>query len=88
MKDALENHQDGGFPAQLSLLQQDKPPPVPVVDLSDSIAQSTADIFNKEIKIYVTPTDYFTTKFRQIFTKTQIKFTSANTRESGWQSLT
>ena len=29
------------------------------------------------MKIYVTPTDYFTTKFRQIFTKTQIKFTQA-----------
>ena len=29
------------------------------------------------VKIYVTPTDYFTTKFRQIFTKTQIKFTTA-----------
>ena len=33
--------------------------------------------FNKQVKIYVTPTDYFTTKFRQIFTKTQIKFTQA-----------
>ena len=79
LKDALGVQQDGGFPAQLSLLQQNKPlpQPVPAVAFSDSITQSVADIFNKEVKIYVTPTDYFTTKFRQIFTKTQIKFTTA-----------
>ena len=62
---------------ELSLLQQNKPQPVPAIDFADSIAQSVADIFNKEVNIYVTPTDYFTTKFRQIFTKTQIKFTTA-----------
>ena len=77
LKDALGVNQDGGFPYQLSLLQQDKPQPVPAIDFADSITQSIADIFDKEIKIYVTPTDYFTTKFRQIFTKTQIKFTTA-----------
>ena len=79
LKDALGMQQDGGFPYQLSLLQQNKPPPqpVPAVAFSDSITQSVADIFNKEVNIYVTPTDYFTTKFRQIFTKTQIKFTTA-----------
>ena len=69
--------QDGGFPYQLSLMQQDKPQPVPAIAFSDSITQSVADLFNKQVKIYVTPTDYFTTKFRQIFTKTQIKFTTA-----------
>ena len=80
LKAALGVQQDGGFPAQLSLLQQNKPPPhpVPAVAFSDSITQSVADILNKEVKMYVTPTDYFTTKFRQIFTKTQIKFTTAN----------
>ena len=77
LKDALGMQQDGGFPYQLSLLQQDKPQPVPAVEFSDSITQSVADIFNKQVKIYVTPTDYFTTKFRQIFAKTQIKFTTA-----------
>ena len=77
LKDALGMQQDGGFPSQLSLLQQDKPQPVPAVDFADSITQSVSDIFNKEVNIYVTPTDYFTTKFRQIFTKTQIKFTTA-----------
>ena len=74
---AVVSHQDGGFPYQLSLLQQDKPQPVPAIAFSDNITQSVADIFHKEMKIYVTPTDYFTTKFRQIFAKTQIKFTTA-----------
>ena len=79
LKAALGAQQDGGFPYQLSLLQQNKPPPqpVPAIAFSDTTGQSIADLFNKQVKIYVTPTDYFTTKFRQIFTKTQIKFTQA-----------
>ena len=40
LKDALGMHQDGGFPAQLSLLIQNKPQPVPKVDFSDNITQS------------------------------------------------
>ena len=74
---AVVPHQDGGFPYKLSLLQQNKPQPVPAIAFSDSITQSVGDLFNKRVKIYVTPTDSFTTKFRQIFTKTQIKFTTA-----------
>ena len=80
MKAALDKppmHQAGGFPSQLSLLQEDKPLPVPAIDFTENITQSVADIFNKQMNIYVTPTDYFTTKFRQIFAKTQIKFTTA-----------
>ena len=77
LRDALGFHQDGGFPAKLSLLIENKPQPVPAVDFSDNITQSIADVLNKEIKIYVTPTDYFTTKFRQIFTNTKITFRSA-----------
>ena len=77
LKDALGMQQDGGFPCQLSLLQQNKPLPVPAIAFSDSITRSIADLFDKQVKIYVTPTDYFATKFRQIFTKTQIKFTTA-----------
>ena len=76
MRDALGMHQDDGFPAQLSLLIENKPQPVPAVDFSDNITQSVADLLNKEMKIYVTPTDYFTTKFREIFTKSQITFTT------------
>ena len=77
LKEALGVQQDGGFPYQLSLLQQNKPLPVPAIAFSDSITQSVGDLFDKQVKIYVTPTDYFPTKFRQIFTKTQIKFTTA-----------
>ena len=79
LRSALGSQQDGGFPYQLSLLQQNKPPPqpVPAIAFSDNTRQSIADLFNKQVKIYVTPTDYFTTKLRQIFTKTQIKFTQA-----------
>ena len=79
LRSALGAQQDGGFPYQLSLLQQNKPPPhpVPAIAFSNTTGQSIADLFNKQVKIYVTPTDYFTTKFRQIFTKTQIKFTQA-----------
>ena len=79
LRAALGVQQDGGFPYQLSLLQQNKPPPqpVPAIEFTENTGQSIADLFNKQLKIYVTPTDYFTTKFRQIFTKTQIKFTQA-----------
>ena len=79
LKAALGAQQDGGFPAQLSLLptQSQAPHPVPAIAFSDNTGQSIADLFNKQVKIYVTPTDYFTTKFRQIFTKTQIKLTQA-----------
>ena len=79
---AVMKHQDvvphqASFPAQLSLLPQPIPHPVPAIAFSDSITQSVADIFNNQMNIYVTPTDYFITKFREIFTKTQIKFTKA-----------
>ena len=64
LKEALGMQADGGFPYQLSLLQQNKPQPVPAIAFSDNITQSVADIFNKQVNIYVTPTDYFTAKFR------------------------
>ena len=76
LRDALGFHQDGVFPYQLSPLIGNKPQPVPAVDSFDNITQSMADFFNKEMKIYVTPTDYFTMKFREIFTKAQIKVTT------------
>ena len=78
LKAALGVQQDGGFPYQLSLRPtQNTPHPIPAIVFSDTTGQSIADLFNKQVKIYVTPTDNFTTKFRQIFTKTQIKFTQA-----------
>ena len=52
LKDALGLYQDSGFPAQLSLLLQNKPQPVPAIDFSDNnITQSIADLFNKEMNI-------------------------------------
>ena len=78
LKDALGFHQDGGFPSQLSPFIQTKiKKPIPAVDLSEEIQSSIGDVLNKELKIYVTPTEFFTTKFREIFKKTQIKFTTA-----------
>ena len=78
MKDALEKHQDGGFPFQLSLTTQTKPQMlIPAVYFSEKIQSSIGDVLNKELKIYVSPTEFFTAKFRKIFTKTQIKFTTS-----------
>ena len=51
--------------------------PIPAVDFSEEIPQSIGDVLNKELKIYVTPTECFTTKFREIFSNTQIKFTTS-----------
>ena len=79
LKAALGAQQDGGFPVQLSPRQQynKKPLPVPAIDFSSTTGQSVADLFNKEIKIYVSPTDYFTTKFQEIFKAPKIKVTSS-----------
>ena len=80
LKDTLGMHQDSGFPAKLSLTaQKKKKKSIPAVDFSEKIEPSTmiGDVLNNEIMIYVTPTEYFTIKFREIFTKTQIKFTTS-----------
>ena len=78
MKDALGFHQNGGFPSQLSPFIQTKiKKPIPAINFSEEIQLSIGDVLNQELKIYVTPTEFFTTKFREIFKKTQIKFTTA-----------
>ena len=80
LMNALGFHRDGGFPMQLTPFTRTKPKmPIPAVDFSEEIDKSRhiGDILNKELKIYVTPTEFFTTKFREIFKKTQIKFTTA-----------
>ena len=83
LKDALGVNQDGGFPYQLSLFVQNKPQPVPAIDFYESkTGQSVADLFNKEMKIYVTPTEYFATNFRKIFTKPKSKITTSKVRET------
>ena len=78
LKAALGVQQDGGFPAPLSPIQQyNKPLPIPAIDFSATTGPSVANLFNKEMKIYVSPTDYFTTKFRKIFKAPKIKVTSS-----------
>ena len=78
LKDALGFHQDGCLPSQLSPFIQTKiKKPIQAVDFSEEIQLSIGDVLNKELKIYVTPTEFFTTKFREIFKKTQMKFTTA-----------
>ena len=76
LKDAL-GVQQGGFPYQLTLQQSHTPLPVPAIDFASSTGQSVADLFNKEMKIYVTPTEYFTTKFRKIFKTPVSKITTS-----------
>ena len=82
LKDALGIHQDGGFPMPLTPLKRTKQTqmPIPAVDYSEEIDKSMhiGDVLNKELKIYVTPTEFFTTKFREIFKNTQITFKTAN----------
>ena len=80
LSNVLGFHQDGGFPKQSTPFTRTKPQiPIPAVDFSENIDKSrhVGDILNKELKIYVTPTEFFTTRFREIFKKTQIKFTTA-----------
>ena len=75
---ALEQHQVGGFPPQLVITRQTKPQmPIPAVDFSEKIQFRIGDVLNNELKIYVTPTEFFTIKFREIFKNTQITFTTS-----------
>ena len=55
-----------GFPYQLSPLKTKTALPLPAVDFTEP-APSIAKIFNRENRIYATPDEFFTTKFRDIF---------------------
>ena len=88
MKSALGvGHSSEGFPQQLtpSGLKGDSLP-IPAVgfhDASNRVANpSLKKIFNDQLNIYVTPDQYFTTKFREIFQKTKL------THRSGKESKT
>ena len=70
MKEALGLGDSGGFPYQLAPLGSKVSLPIPAVPF-DGKAPSLKKIFNDEIQIYVTPDQYFTTKFREIFQKNQ-----------------
>ena len=83
MKSALGVGQSSeGFPQQLtpSGLKGDSLP-IPAVDFHDA-APSLKKIFNNQLNIYVTPDQYFTTKFREAFQKTKL------THHSGKESKT
>jgi len=56
-------------------MKTQKPLPIPV-NLTEG-ASSMKKIFNGKTKIYVTPDQYFMTKFREIFHKTRLQHTSA-----------
>ena len=83
MKSALGVGQSSeGFPQQLtpSGLKGDSLP-IPAVGFHDA-APSLKNIFNNQLNIYVTPDQYFTTKFREVFQKTKL------THHSGKESKT
>ena len=75
IKKALGLGDSGGFPYQLSPLRTKVCLPIPAVPFEGK-APCLKKIFNAEIKIYVTPDQYFTTKFREIFQETKLRHTS------------
>ena len=72
MKQVLSLEDSGGFPYQLSALGTKVSLPIPAAPFKGK-APSLKKIFNAEIKIYVTPDQHFTTKFREIFQKTKLR---------------
>ena len=74
-KKALGLVDNGGFPYQLSPLGTKVSLPI-LAEPFDGKAQGFKKIFNAEIKIYVTPEQHFTTKFREIFQNTKLMHTS------------
>ena len=76
MKKALGLNKSSGFPPQLTPSGiKVSSLPVPAVGFHDT-APSLKKIFNGEMKIYATPDEYFTTKFREIFQKAKLKHTT------------
>ena len=80
MKEALGI---GGFPVEL-ILNSHPLLPVPAVQFEKN-PESISELFNKKINIFVSPTEYFVTKFRDIFSKTQITHTTGKESRS-WLS--
>jgi len=72
-----------GFPYQLSPLGSKVTLSIPAVPFS-AAAPSLKKFFNSEIKIYVTPDEYFTTKFRGIFQKTKLRDKPAGAESKLW----
>ena len=77
MKRALGFIKDCGFPLQLSFYPTPMSKSIPAVYFSENIKARIGETLNKKIykkKIYITPTDFFTMQYRQIFKDTQITF--------------
>ena len=73
----------GGFPVELSLNYH---PLFPVLAVQfEENPEGFGELFNQKINIFVSPTENFTTKFREIFSKTQIKHTTGEESRS-WLS--
>ena len=64
-----------GFPFQLSPMKTKRSLPIPAVEFTEP-APSVAKIFNQN-RIYATPDEFFTTKFRGIFQQTRLKHTTS-----------
>ena len=73
----------GGFPVELTLNSRPLLP-VPAVQFEEN-PEGISELFNQKINIFVSPTEYFTTKFRDIFSKTQITHTTGKESRS-WLS--
>ena len=73
----------GGFPVELTLNYHPLLP-VPAVQFEENL-EGISELFNQRINIFVSPTEYFTTKFRDIFSKTQITHTTGKESRS-WLS--
>ena len=76
MKTALGLMGVEGFPFQLSPLKTKTALPIPAVEFTEP-APSVAKIFNRN-RIYATPDEFFTTKFRDIFQQTRLKHTTCS----------
>ena len=70
----------GGFPVELTLNSRPSLP-VPAVQFEEN-PEAFGELFHLRINIFVSPTEYFTTKFRDIFSKTQIKHTTGKESRS------
>ena len=73
----------GGFPVELTL-NYNPVLPAPAVQFEKN-PEGISELFNQKINIFVSPTEYFTTKFRDIFSKTQITHTTGKESRS-WLS--
>lgn len=79
----------GGFPFQLAPAPAGTPKislPISAVPLSD-VVPSLRKIFDNDIKIYVTPTEYFTTNSGKVLNKHRLYTHRVKSRNTGLEGL-